>query len=236
MNWYDQKPELRVELVDFGSHAEGVHLYDKVLPIDDPEPFEEVAEIEEPGDAGVDEVPIEAEESAEEQIEAAYQQGYQEGHIVGLNDVEAEVQKMGDSLAEMVAQVERLRTNASRLCLEIGKVVAERIVGDELATNPHRYASLVQGAVDDLLGFESMQLSVSEQMREHIDASMGTEEAPIAVVVDPALDNGSFQISSEAGDLHASLPQRIAALVSQLEETIISRPVDELNDEDFGES
>jgi flagellar biosynthesis/type III secretory pathway protein FliH len=231
LSWYDQKPELRIQLADFGGRASSVvHIYENVQPSGDPSEVSDAHMLSEVSER------LEEPDEHEQEIEASYQRGYQDGHIVGLNDLEAEVQKMSSCVDEVVSQIDRMRVNTAMLSMEIGRIVAEQILGEELALDPARYTNLISRAVDDFVGAGEIEITVSEGMSQDLVLAALDEDAMVKIIVDPEMGPGSFRLETESGRLDADIGARVRVLVDQLEELVHRRAVDELDATDFSES
>jgi hypothetical protein len=127
-----------------------------------------------------------------------------------------------DALAERVTHaVESLKLQSSRLAelarsdaLEIGLLVAERILEQEVATNPRALMSLVRSAMRRLA--ESRQITIflcpadAERLSERVQAQDPEvlAIATVKLVADAALKAGDCRVESELGSVDGKLSTR----------------------------
>ncbi len=140
-------------------------------------------------------------------------------------EVQAELDAVRKDAAERVAQaVEMLRLQGERLAeqarsdaLELGFLVARRVLEAELATSPEALFALVKGALRKV--GESRKVSVRlhpEDARQvsaaHAGGQLGLTVAAVEIAADPALERGDCVVDADFGRVDGRLRTRLEEL------------------------
>jgi flagellar assembly protein FliH len=116
-------------------------------------------------------------------------------------------------------QNERLAELARSDALEIGFLVAERILEQEIGSNPRALISLVRSAMRRLA--ESRQITVQLCPGDHARIKHGDVDtsglASVKLEVDPALGPGDCRVVSELGQVDGRLATRLAEVRKSIE-------------------
>ena len=177
--------------------------------------------------------PVVAEEPEDEgpqrptvaEIEAIERQAREEGFNAGLNEGRAMAKR---ELTAQVARVEALIEAVQRPFAELdhevagdlamlATVIAERVLGYEIATRPDKIVDVVRQAVDALpaatrhlkIHLHPADAAIVRDHRSSLDHE-GT------VVDDPVLERGDVRLESEHSRLDARVRTRLAAVVDSV--------------------
>ncbi|MET0616545.1 MAG: flagellar assembly protein FliH [Luteibacter sp.] len=159
------------------------------------------------------------------EIEAIERQAREEGFNAGLNEGRAMARRELDA---QVARLQALFTAVERPFADLdgevagdlgmlATVIAERVLGYEIATRPEKIVEVVRQAVDVLP-------AGSRQLRIHLnpaDAAIVREHRSSAdhegtVVDDAALERGDVRLESEHSRLDARVRTRLAAVIDSV--------------------
>jgi flagellar assembly protein FliH len=159
------------------------------------------------------------------EIEAIERQAREEGFNAGLNEGRAMAKR---ELAGQVARLDALFAAVERPFAELdievagdlavlATVIAERVLGYELATRPEKILDVVRQAVDALP-------AATRQLKIHLnptDAAIVREHRSSldhegSVVDDAALERGDVRLESEHSRLDARVRTRLAAVVDSV--------------------
>jgi flagellar assembly protein FliH len=159
------------------------------------------------------------------EIEAIERQAREEGFNAGLNEGRAMAKRELDAqvarLQALFAAVERpfadLDGDVAGDLAMLATVIAERVLGYEIATRPEKIVEVVRQAVDVLP-------AASRQLKIHLnpaDAAIVREHRSSAdhegtVVDDAALERGDVRLESEHSRLDARVRTRLAAVIDSV--------------------
>jgi flagellar assembly protein FliH len=159
------------------------------------------------------------------EIEAIERQAREEGFNAGLNEGRAMARRELDAqvarLQALFAAVERpfadLDGDVAGDLAMLATVIAERVLGYEIATRPEKIVEVVRQAVDVLP-------AASRQLKIHLnpaDAAIVREHRSSAdhegtVVDDAALERGDVRLESEHSRLDARVRTRLAAVIDSV--------------------
>ena len=151
---------------------------------------------------------------AQQQIAAAVAEAEQRLHV-----------EVGNRLG---AAVEMLRTNSERLAaearsdaLEVGFLIAKRILETELTTSPEPLVALVRSTIRRLGEARKMVVRLSQADAEAVNAILAARgpsavssvaTAQIEVVADGSLDRGDCMVESDVGSVDGRIATRLEEL------------------------
>ncbi|MBL8951242.1 MAG: flagellar assembly protein FliH [Myxococcaceae bacterium] len=116
------------------------------------------------------------------------------------------------ALEKLSLQNERLAELARTDALEIGFMVAERILEQEVSQNPRALISLVRSAMRKLADGREVKVSVSAADHERLSAANEPGLVNVTFVVDPTFGAGDIKVTSELGVVDARMSTRLAEL------------------------
>ncbi|MGF6495786.1 flagellar assembly protein FliH [Luteibacter sp. 621] len=176
------------------------------------------------------------------EIEAIERQAREEGFNAGLNEGRAMAKR---ELASQVARLDALFAAVERPFAELDSdvagdlaalatLIAERVLGYEIASRPEKILDVVHQAVDVLpAGSRHLKIHLNPAdaalVREH-RASVDHEGS---IVDDVALERGDVRLESEHSRLDARVRTRLAAVIDSV---LIAPPVDESEIDGAGEA
>jgi len=120
------------------------------------------------------------------------------------------------AIEKLALQNERLAELARSDALEIGFLVAERILEQEVSHNPRALMSLVRSAMRKLA--DSREITVTVSAADHEKLKAGEPGlASVKLEIDPSFGPGDCKVSSELGVVDGRMSTRLAELRKALE-------------------
>jgi flagellar assembly protein FliH len=148
--------------------------------------------------------------------------------VINAAVAEAEQRILADVGARLGAAVEALRTTSERLAsearadaLEVGFLIARRILESELATSPEPLVSLVRSTIRRLGEARKMVVKLSPPDAEAVNAVLAARgaaavttvtTAQIEVMADAALERGDCMVEGDVGSVDGRVATRIEEL------------------------
>jgi hypothetical protein len=129
---------------------------------------------------------------------------------------DAVLERLAHAVESLKLQTERLAELAHNDALEIGILVAERILEQEVSTNSRALMSLVRSAMRRLADSRTITVSLCatdhERVVERIKANSpdASALATVKLVVDTSLQSGDCRVESELGSVDGKLSTRVA--------------------------
>jgi flagellar assembly protein FliH len=137
----------------------------------------------------------------------------------------AELTSENVALREQVAQMAATMASLKRQVLEASEgelvhlalVVAERVVGRELATDPTLVALWAREAIDGLAAKDEVVIAVARDVAQQVpDSTWATLNVSHRVQTDPQLVAGSIEVRTPAGIVETSADARLSAVAQAL--------------------
>jgi flagellar assembly protein FliH len=166
---------------------------------------------------------------SEEQLAEAYQRGREEA----LAEAGANLVSAADALGEALREISRLREGTLRRSTEdmvrLVMVIAEQVIGAEIATRPEFVLETLKQAMHHALKTDEYQVRVHPD-----DLAVVTDNKPlfmaavsglknIRLETDPAITRGGCVVESQLGQVDATLDSRLEeirrSLLAHLEES-----------------
>jgi|SRR5579872_3404180 len=150
------------------------------------------------------------ERQAEERAQAAYRRGLQEGDANGRTlaaaQVDAAVERLARTAAEIANVKPRLRHDAEEDVVKLAMAISRRILYREIATDPEALRGLVRAALDKLDKREVYRVRVNPQDAPAVDKHIQGLNLPgkMEILGDPALERGSAVFETAHGSFDAS--------------------------------
>jgi flagellar assembly protein FliH len=152
----------------------------------------------------------------------AHRQGFDEGLAKGRKEGHQQVQPAIDLLQDwnriIQAEKDELARRYETEVLELGFLIARKILGEELATRPDAIVGVVRQALRKVLNANSVTLRVHpddlkllEGAQERLTAE-GSSGIPIDFKADSAIARGGCLIDTESGLLDARLDSQLERL------------------------
>ncbi|MDF3982100.1 flagellar assembly protein FliH [Luteibacter sp. PPL201] len=184
-----------------------------VVGAPDPEPTAEAAE-----DAGPQRPTVAEIEAIERQArEEGFNAGLNEGRAMAKRELAAQVARVDAIIAAMQRPFADLDHEVAGELAALATVIAERVLGFEIATRPQTILDVVRQAVDALP-------AATRHLKIHLnpaDAAIVREHRsavdPDGTVVDDAsLERGDVRLESEHSRLDARVRTRLAAVIDSV--------------------
>ena len=121
------------------------------------------------------------------------------------------VAREGQALERQVDQV-----------VELARVLAERLLGEQLALEPGRVVALARQALTEARGARKVTLAAHPDDVPLLERALAAHEAtpPVLVVVDTARQRGSLRLETDLGTLDAELAPQLDRLADKLREAL----------------
>ncbi|MFH1011596.1 MAG: FliH/SctL family protein [bacterium] len=160
--------------------------------------------------------------------ETAYQQGLEDGFAKGREEGYRQIRPAIDLLHDWNRMIQSEKTELARRyegdVLELGFLIAKKILGEEIAARPDAIVGVVRQALRKVLHADSVTLrihpddwKVLEEARERLSAE-GTVRMPLELKADSAVARGGCIIETESGLLDAGLESQLDRLRNLLTE------------------
>lgn len=172
-------------------------------------------ETEETADEGPQRPTVAEIEAIERQArEEGFHAGLSEGRAMAKRELEAQVARLDALFAAVERPFKELDDDVAGDLVALATVIAERVLGFEIATRPETITEVVRQAVDALP-------SASRHLKIHLhpaDAAIVREHRSSldhegTVVDDPTLERGDVRLESEHSRLDGRVRTRLAAVV-----------------------
>ena len=149
------------------------------------------------------------------QLEEARQAGFSEGvaaaHSKAAGEVASTIQRLSDSIAEIVRLRHQVREDAAKDLVQLSLEIASRIMHRELNVDPDAILGLIRAALEKAQSREIHRIrlhpSHEAQVRRAIDQLI--PGATVEIVADAALRMGDVFIETPQGHVDASISTQL---------------------------
>jgi flagellar assembly protein FliH len=141
----------------------------------------------------------------------------------------AEVEARAEAVARLAAQAlalsskddQALERSLDRV-VDVARVLAERLLGEELALEPKRIVAMARRALDEARGARRVTIVAHPEDAALIEQALGSVNAGGAarVLADPARPRGSLRLDTDIGVLDADLAPQLDRLLPKLRESL----------------
>lgn len=153
---------------------------------------------------------------AEQQVGALRAEAERQGYETGLAGA------LADTLRVAIQQEQLDRLGLER-SVQMARLIAERIVGRHLDSDPSAVAEMAQAALAEVRGARQVRFVVHPGDVPTVTAALPpdvTSPMLVEVVAGEHLARGDFELRTDAGRLDASLGTRLAALMQAITENL----------------
>jgi flagellar biosynthesis/type III secretory pathway protein FliH len=164
-----------------------------------------------------------AEEQAAALIEAA-RRGSAEARLRAVVEGRAEgtaaVAAHALRLAEREASLDALHLDRS---VALARVLAERLLGEALVTDPSKVAALARAALSEARGARRVSIAAHPDDVAELGARLGElgfDPSAITLRADPARQRGQLRLETDIGVLDADLAPQLDRLLTKLRESL----------------
>ncbi len=157
----------------------------------------------------------------------AYEKGFAQGQKDGLALEERQIQEKGKQLDALFAEFNGLRvqihTEAEKDLLKLSFLIAKRIIGQEIATNPQIIGQSIRSAMKFLVDKHHIRILINPEDMEEVRKIL-PEIARLArggkfqVVEDRAVDRGGCLLETGFGRVNATLDDQLEMLEKEIDE------------------
>ena len=125
-------------------------------------------------------------------------------------------------LSEMIHSVEKMRRQVLEASegdlVRLSLVIAEKVVGSELRTDPSIVSGWVHEGIDALVYDDQLEIVVSADVAETLNTESWTngDGKPVELTVDPSLPAASCDLRGEFSHVKASAQARFAVIAAAL--------------------
>jgi len=164
-----------------------------------------------------------ARREAEALLAAACEEAKRMSVTAVLEAREQEVAKLAAGFLALADAEERRAERDLERAVALARVLAERLLGEALETDPSRVAALARQALLEARGARQVVIEASpldvEALRSHV-LDIGLAEGALDIKVDPSLSLGSLRIHTNLGSLDAQLTPQLDRLAKALRDAL----------------
>lgn len=165
---------------------------------------------------------LEARSAAERR--EAFEAGRAECARQSRAEVDAVVERLNASIAEVLGLRSDLRHRAERDAVELALLIAKRVLHRQLSVDETALAALARVAFDRMARAESYRITVHPRFAEAITAAMpGAQASRVRIEPDPGCALGALIIHAEDGTIDASVDTQLEEIRRGLTDRIEAR-------------
>lgn len=194
------------------------------LPIVGGSPVQHVDEVEE-DDAPHRPTVAEIEAIERQAREEGFNAGLNEGRAMAKRELAAQVARLDALFAAVEKPFAELDSDVAGDLASLATLIAERVLGYEIATRPEKILDVVHQAVDVLpAGSRHLKIHLNPADAALVREHRSTVDHEGSVVDDPSLERGDVRLESEHSRLDARVRTRLVAVIDSV---LVSQPADE---------
>ena len=159
----------------------------------------------------------------------AYEKGFAQGQKDGLALEERQIEEKGKQLEAFFSEMNDLRaqiySEAEEELLKMSLLIAKKIIGEEVETNPQIIGRTIRSAMKYLVDKNQTRISINpedmEEVRRILPEIAGlTKGGKFQVVEDHAIKRGGCVLESGFGRINATLDDQIEMLEKEIDEEL----------------
>jgi flagellar assembly protein FliH len=194
------------------------------LPIVGGSPVQHVDEVEE-DDAPHRPTVAEIEAIERQAREEGFNAGLNEGRAMAKRELAAQVARLDALFAAVEKPFAELDSDVAGDLASLATLIAERVLGYEIATRPEKILDVVHQAVDVLpAGSRHLKIHLNPADAALVREHRSTVDHEGSVVDDASLERGDVRLESEHSRLDARVRTRLVAVIDSV---LVSQPADE---------
>jgi flagellar assembly protein FliH len=194
------------------------------LPIVGGSPVQHVDEVEE-DDAPHRPTVAEIEAIERQAREEGFNAGLNEGRAMAKRELAAQVARLDALFAAVEKPFAELDSDVAGDLASLATLIAERVLGYEIATRPEKILDVVHQAVDVLpAGSRHLKIHLNPADAAIVREHRSTVDHEGSVVDDASLERGDVRLESEHSRLDARVRTRLVAVIDSV---LVSQPADE---------
>lgn len=151
---------------------------------------------------------------AEEAYHRGLAEGETRGHRAGTQQVQAAVDRLARSCAEIAGLKRKYQREAEADLVRLAMAIARRVLRRELTVDPHALLGLVKAGLERLDARELNRIRVHPDVAPWLTTRLEAEGLPrrVEVVADPSLEPGAAIFESQRGTLDASVETQLGEI------------------------
>lgn len=167
--------------------------------------------------------------------EEGLKSGYQEGYDTGYRQVQADLAEKINSLNVMAQAAFKIKSeviaSSEKEVLELSVVIAEKVIKQELETNPEIILGIIKAAINELKEKDEVRIIVNPKIIQNLaDISEELKDSIngigiIKLVEDKTIHENGVLVESADSRIDARLDTQIAEIARQLFEEMRNEPI-----------
>jgi flagellar biosynthesis/type III secretory pathway protein FliH len=137
---------------------------------------------------------------------------------------ESEVARLAAMFLALRVEDERRAERDLDRAVGLARVLAERLLGEALESDPARVVALARQAMLEARGAKRAVIEASpldaETLRSHV-VDIGLAEGALEIKIDPSLSRGSLRVHTNLGSLDAQLTPQLERLAKALRDALV---------------
>ena len=133
-------------------------------------------------------------------------------------------QRIEDRIAELGQTAELLETQAQADALEVGMLVARRLLDRELESSPLALEGLVKVALRRLGEVKTVTVRLSPKDHARLKELKGFDGQRITLVADPKLEPADVMVETDTQTFDGRLSSRLEELARELRAKVVDQP------------
>jgi len=159
----------------------------------------------------------------------AYEKGFAQGQKGGLALEERQIAEKGKQLEALFSEISDLRaqiyTEAEKELLKMSLLIAKKIIGQEIETNPQIIGRTIRSAMKYLVDKNYIRILINPEDMEEVKRVLPeigglTRGGKFQVVEDHAIKRGGCVLESGFGKINATLDDQIEMLEKEIDEEL----------------
>lgn len=155
--------------------------------------------------ARVRELELQVQSTAKENYARGFDSGRTDGYQAAADEQRVMLERMAESIAEMVGFRDKLRREAEADLIRLATTIARRILKKHVQVDPGVLDAVVSSALDKLGSTEVLKVLVHPRQAEAVRARLAVLGLAAPVEGAPSLPEGALRIETGRGELDASL-------------------------------
>ncbi|MGD0616973.1 MAG: FliH/SctL family protein [Bryobacteraceae bacterium] len=162
------------------------------------------------------------ESASKEALHKGIQQGEAEGRKKALAQLDAELQRLARTVADMAGLRHNIRREAEEELVRLALAIARRVLHRELSVDPDALMGLVKAALAKIEIRDTYSVRTHPEHAAPVTRYLTQIGAPqkIEVVADPSLEKGSVIFETGRGSLDASVDTQLVEIQRGLTDLI----------------
>ncbi len=166
----------------------------------------------------IEQAKIYGETAKAEAHQEGFKQGKEDGYKAGLAEFTALMEEAKNLFNQLINERRKILESIEPELAKLSISIAEKIIGEEIKTNPDVVISVVRQAMSKLKSREEVTIKVNPDDLDHVRANRdvfatlveGVKE--LEIIADPRVDRGGCLIETNLGNTDARIKTQLAAI------------------------